>query len=71
MHEWDNWAHRALISYALGKIKSFLVEKKNLLKFFCIEIGRLNELNVKLIGSGIDIEKKLTFSCTCFVELHI
>jgi len=29
MHEWDNWAHRALISYALGKIKSFLVEKKS------------------------------------------
>jgi len=28
MIEWDNWGHCALISYALGKIKSFLVEKK-------------------------------------------
>ena len=28
MQEWDNWSHCALISYALGKIKSFLVEKK-------------------------------------------
>jgi len=33
----------------------------------CVEIRRLNELNVKLIGNGIDIEKKLT----SVVELHI
>jgi len=30
MHEWENWSHSALISYALGKIKSFLVEKNNI-----------------------------------------
>jgi len=42
-------------------------EKKYILKFMCIEIRTLNELNVKLIGSGIDIEKKLTY----VVELHI
>jgi len=64
MHEWDNGSHCALISYALGK-------KKYLLKFLCIEIRRLNELIVKLIGSEIDIERKLTFACTGFVELHI
>jgi len=28
-------------------------------------------LNVKLIGSVINIEKKLTSSCLGFVELHI
>jgi len=30
MHEWSNWSHCALISFALGKIKSFLVEKNNI-----------------------------------------
>jgi len=28
-------------------------------------------LNVKLIGSEIDTEKKLSYACTGFVELHI
>jgi len=60
MHEWDNWAHSPLISFALGKITSYLVKKSYLLKFLCIEVRRLIELNVKLIGSGINIEKKLT-----------
>jgi len=55
----------------LVKLSHFWWKKKYLLKFLCIEIRRLNELNVKLIGSEIDIEKKLTSACTGFVELRI
>jgi len=58
------------MSYAFGKIKLFLVEKKYLLKFLCIKNRKLNKLNVKLIGSGKDIEKNLTSACTGFVEHH-